>query len=111
MGLYIKRQVPCNADYQVNKSSDSLQDITSAWQGLEQAEKGYEDWLLNELRRLERLDHLAEKFQQKASTHESWAKGESVCHHTQMHKSIPESNVIKYYTLLIDCKPHKPICF
>ncbi|XP_058261546.1 alpha-actinin-2-like isoform X2 [Hemibagrus wyckioides] len=52
-----------------------VSDITSAWQGLEQAEKGYEDWLLSELRRLERLDHLAEKFQQKAFTYESWAKG------------------------------------
>lgn len=55
----------------------------SAWQGLEQAEKGYEEWLLNELRRLERLDHLADKFHQKASTHEDWAKGESVLHYTQ----------------------------
>ncbi|MCJ8738769.1 hypothetical protein PDJAM_G00039600 [Pangasius djambal] len=52
-----------------------VSDIASAWQGLEQAENGYEEWLLNEIRRLERLDHLAEKFQQKASTHESWAKG------------------------------------
>ncbi|KAF5909084.1 alpha-actinin-2, partial [Clarias magur] len=52
-----------------------VSDITGAWQGLEQAEKGYEEWLLNELRRLERLDHLAEKFRQKSSTHETWAKG------------------------------------
>uniref|UniRef100_A0A669NWN3 Actinin alpha 2 n=1 Tax=Phasianus colchicus TaxID=9054 RepID=A0A669NWN3_PHACC len=42
---------------------------------LEQAEKGYEEWLLNEIRRLERLEHLAEKFRQKASTHEQWAYG------------------------------------
>lgn len=47
----------------------------AAWQGLEQAEKGYEEWLLSEIRRLERVEHLAEKFQQKAATHESWAKG------------------------------------
>ncbi|TSL04190.1 Methionine synthase [Bagarius yarrelli] len=52
-----------------------VSDIASAWQGLEQVEKGYEEWLLSELRRLERVDHLAEKFQQKAFTHESWAKG------------------------------------
>uniref|UniRef100_A0A8D0CIK3 Actinin alpha 2 n=1 Tax=Scleropages formosus TaxID=113540 RepID=A0A8D0CIK3_SCLFO len=52
-----------------------VSDITTAWQGLEQAEKGYEEWLLNEIRRLERLDHLAEKFRQKASMHESWAQG------------------------------------
>ncbi|KAL4640977.1 alpha-actinin-2 isoform X2 [Arapaima gigas] len=52
-----------------------VSDIASAWQGLEQAEKGYEEWLLTEIRRLERLDHLAEKFRQKASTHEAWAQG------------------------------------
>uniref|UniRef100_A0A8C9TQF3 Actinin, alpha 2b n=1 Tax=Scleropages formosus TaxID=113540 RepID=A0A8C9TQF3_SCLFO len=52
-----------------------VSDIASAWQGLEQAEKGYEEWLLNEIRRLERLDHLAEKFRQKAITHETWAQG------------------------------------
>ena len=54
-----------------------LQDIASAWQGLEGAEKGYEEWLLTEIRRLERLDHLAEKFRQKATTHETWASGQS----------------------------------
>uniref|UniRef100_A0A673LA82 Alpha-actinin-2-like n=1 Tax=Sinocyclocheilus rhinocerous TaxID=307959 RepID=A0A673LA82_9TELE len=37
--------------------------------------KGYEEWLLTEIRRLERVEHLAEKFQQKAATHESWAQG------------------------------------
>ncbi|XP_072346051.1 alpha-actinin-1-like isoform X1 [Scyliorhinus torazame] len=52
-----------------------VSDINNAWQGLEQAEKGYEEWLLNEIRRLERLDHLAEKFRQKATIHEDWTKG------------------------------------
>ncbi|XP_048046775.1 alpha-actinin-2b isoform X3 [Megalobrama amblycephala] len=52
-----------------------VSDIASAWQGLEQAEKGYEEWLLTEIRRLERLDHLAEKFRQKATNHETWATG------------------------------------
>uniref|UniRef100_A0A665VBD3 Actinin, alpha 2b n=1 Tax=Echeneis naucrates TaxID=173247 RepID=A0A665VBD3_ECHNA len=52
-----------------------VSDIASAWQGLEQAEKGYEEWLLTEIRRLERLDHLAEKFRQKATNHENWASG------------------------------------
>ena len=51
------------------------QDINTGWQHLEQAEKGYEEWLLNEIRRLERLDHLAEKFRQKASIHEAWTEG------------------------------------
>uniref|UniRef100_G3U448 Actinin alpha 3 n=1 Tax=Loxodonta africana TaxID=9785 RepID=G3U448_LOXAF len=50
-------------------------DIANAWRGLEQAEKGYEDWLLSEIRRLQRLQHLAEKFQQKASLHEAWTRG------------------------------------
>uniref|UniRef100_A0A8C4SR98 Actinin, alpha 1 n=1 Tax=Erpetoichthys calabaricus TaxID=27687 RepID=A0A8C4SR98_ERPCA len=52
-----------------------VSDINNAWGGLEQAEKGYEEWLLNEIRRLERLDHLAEKFRQKAAIHESWTEG------------------------------------
>lgn len=52
-----------------------VSDITSAWHTLEHAEKGYEEWLLSEIRRLERVEHLAEKFQQKVSTHESWAQG------------------------------------
>uniref|UniRef100_A0A3B1JVS6 Actinin alpha 2 n=2 Tax=Astyanax mexicanus TaxID=7994 RepID=A0A3B1JVS6_ASTMX len=52
-----------------------VSDIASAWQGLEQVEKGYEEWLLTEIHRLERLNHLAEKFNQKASTHEAWANG------------------------------------
>ncbi|XP_056308551.1 alpha-actinin-2b isoform X2 [Danio aesculapii] len=52
-----------------------VSDIASAWQGLEQAEKGYEEWLLTEIRRLERVEHLAEKFRQKATNHESWATG------------------------------------
>nr|XP_054232820.1 alpha-actinin-1 isoform X1 [Homo sapiens] len=49
-----------------------VSDINNAWGCLEQVEKGYEEWLLNEIRRLERLDHLAEKFRQKASIHEAW---------------------------------------
>ena len=51
------------------------QDIANAWKGLEQVEKGYEEWLLTEIRRLERLDHLAEKFKQKCSLHQSWTSG------------------------------------
>uniref|UniRef100_A0A8U7NR05 Actinin alpha 4 n=1 Tax=Corvus moneduloides TaxID=1196302 RepID=A0A8U7NR05_CORMO len=54
------------------------QDIGAGWQRLEQAEKGHEEWLLTELRRLERLDHLAEKFRQKASIHEGWTEGKEV---------------------------------
>uniref|UniRef100_A0A8K9Y5W8 Actinin alpha 3b n=1 Tax=Oncorhynchus mykiss TaxID=8022 RepID=A0A8K9Y5W8_ONCMY len=49
--------------------------LSNAWKGLEQVEKGYEEWLLTEIRRLERLDHLAEKFKQKCSLHQSWTSG------------------------------------
>ncbi|XP_063794000.1 alpha-actinin-4 isoform X2 [Pseudophryne corroboree] len=52
-----------------------VSDINNGWQHLEQSEKGYEEWMLNEIRRLERLDHLAEKFRQKASIHEAWTEG------------------------------------
>ncbi|XP_078462228.1 alpha-actinin-1-like isoform X4 [Lampetra planeri] len=52
-----------------------VSDIANAWKGLEQVEKGYEEWLLTEIRRLERLDHLAEKFRQKATIHETWTHG------------------------------------
>lgn len=55
-----------------------LQDIANAWKGLEQVEKGYEEWLLTEIRRLERLDHLAEKFKQKCNMHEAWTSGKDV---------------------------------
>uniref|UniRef100_A0AAY4AXD5 Actinin alpha 3b n=1 Tax=Denticeps clupeoides TaxID=299321 RepID=A0AAY4AXD5_9TELE len=52
-----------------------VSDIANAWKGLEQVEKGYEEWLLTEIHRLERLEHLAEKFRQKCSLHESWTSG------------------------------------
>uniref|UniRef100_A0A8C7ZDB5 Actinin alpha 3a n=1 Tax=Oryzias sinensis TaxID=183150 RepID=A0A8C7ZDB5_9TELE len=52
-----------------------VSDIANAWKGLEQVEKGYEEWLLTEIRRLERLDHLAEKFKQKCAMHEAWTSG------------------------------------
>ncbi|XP_017292873.1 alpha-actinin-4 isoform X2 [Kryptolebias marmoratus] len=52
-----------------------VSDINTAWHNLEGAEKGYEEWMLSEIRRLERLEHLAEKFHQKAAIHESWTDG------------------------------------
>lgn len=51
------------------------QNINGAWHTLEGAEKGYEEWILSEIRRLERLEHLAEKFHQKAAIHEGWTDG------------------------------------
>jgi len=52
-----------------------VSDIANAWKGLERAEKGFEEWLLSELQRLERLDHLAKKFKHKCDIHEEWAYG------------------------------------
>jgi actinin alpha len=52
-----------------------VSDIANAWKGLENAEKGFEDWLLSEIQRLERLDHLAQKFKLKCDIHEAWARG------------------------------------
>jgi Ca2+-binding EF-hand superfamily protein len=52
-----------------------ISDIANAWKGLETAEKGYEEWLISEMRRLERLDHLAKKFYHKSSIHQSWTVG------------------------------------
>lgn len=54
-----------------------VSDIANAWKGLELAEKGFEDWLLNELQRLERLEHLAKKFKNKCDIHEEWSTGMS----------------------------------
>lgn len=52
-----------------------VSDIANAWKGLERAEKGFEEWLLAELQRLERLDHLAQKFKHKCDIHEEWSYG------------------------------------
>lgn len=52
-----------------------VSDIANAWKGLDQAEKGFEEWLLSELMRLERLDYLAKKFKHKCDIHEEWASG------------------------------------
>jgi len=53
-----------------------ISDIDKAWKDLEQAEKEFQDWILGELRKLERLDHLAQKFKLKCDTHEAWAEGQ-----------------------------------
>lgn len=52
-----------------------IKDINAAWRGLEDSEKGFEEWLLSEMMRLERLEHLAEKFRRKCTLHEEWAHG------------------------------------
>lgn len=52
-----------------------FQDIAGAWKGLEIAEKAFEEWLLAEMMRLERLEYLAQKFKHKADIHEDWTRG------------------------------------
>lgn len=43
----------------------TVSDISNSWKGLELAEKAFEEWLLAETMRLERLEHLAQKFKHK----------------------------------------------
>lgn len=52
-----------------------VSDISTAWGRMETAEKDFEEWLISELRRLERLDHLAQKFRHRCEIHEDWAEG------------------------------------
>jgi len=52
-----------------------INDINGAWKGLEDAEKAFQEWILAEMRRLERLDHLALKFKHKCDIHENWTSG------------------------------------
>ncbi|VDO19080.1 unnamed protein product [Heligmosomoides polygyrus] len=52
-----------------------VKDINNAWKNLEDSEKGFEEWLLSEIMRLERLEHLAEKFRRKCALHEEWSHG------------------------------------
>ncbi|KAM3717057.1 Alpha-actinin, sarcomeric [Dirofilaria immitis] len=57
------------------KEGHLIKDINVAWHGLEESEKGFEEWLLSEMMRLERLEHLAEKFRRKCALYEEWAHG------------------------------------
>lgn len=61
--------------YNINICRPFKQDIAQAWKGLEIAEKAFEEWLLSEMMRLERLEYLAQKFKHKADIHEDWTRG------------------------------------
>lgn len=54
-----------------------VSDIGNAWKGLELAEKAFEEWLLAETMRLERLEHLAQKFKHKVNSHNNFNQIES----------------------------------
>lgn len=65
-----------------------VSDISNAWKGLEKAERGFEEWLLSEMMRLERLDHLAQKFKHKADIHEEWTQGKEQMLQSQDFRNI-----------------------
>lgn len=52
-----------------------VNDINAAWKELEGGEKLYQEFLLAELRRLQRLELLAQKFEHKASKVDGWTSG------------------------------------
>lgn len=62
-------------------------DIVNAWKGLQAAERGFEEWLLSELMRLERLEHLAKKFNHKCDIHESWTQGKEIMLQSQDYRN------------------------
>merc|ERR1712168_1178863 len=64
-----------------------ITDIQRAWQGLLTCEKTFEEWLLAELMRLERLEHLAKKFKHKADIHEAWTSGKEEMLSSQDYKN------------------------
>lgn len=52
-----------------------LTDIVNSWRDLQTVERSFEEWLLAEMMRLERLEHLAKKFHHKCDIHETWTQG------------------------------------
>ncbi|GMT10757.1 hypothetical protein PFISCL1PPCAC_2054 [Pristionchus fissidentatus] len=64
-----------------------VKDIDAAWSKLEDSEKGFEEWLLSEIMRLERLEHLAEKFRRKCAMHEEWSNGKEEALRSNDYKS------------------------
>lgn len=62
-------------------------DVASSWKKLETAERGFEEWLLSEMMRLERLEHLAKKFNHKCNIHESWTQGKEAMLRSQDYRN------------------------
>lgn len=61
--------------------------VANAWKGLQAAEKGFEEWLLSEMMRLERLEHLAKKFNHKCDIHEAWTNGKEAMLQSQDYRN------------------------
>jgi len=74
-----------------------VSDIANAWKGLEGCEKSFEEWLLSEMMRLERLDHLAMKFKHKSDIHQGWTQGKEEMLSSQDFRScrLPELKALK----------------
>lgn len=74
-----------------------VSDIANAWKGLEGCEKSFEEWLLSEMMRLERLDHLAQKFKHKSDIHQGWTNGKEEMLSSQDFRScrLPELKALK----------------
>lgn len=58
----------CNRPAFMPTEGKMVSDIANNWKGLELAEKAFEEWLLAETMRLERLEHLAQKFKHKVNS-------------------------------------------
>lgn len=71
-----------------------FQDIAGAWKGLEIAEKAFEEWLLSEMMRLERLEYLAQKFKHKADIHEDWTRGNWLFFINSKNNSLCPSHIV-----------------
>ncbi|CAK9301512.1 unnamed protein product [Gordionus sp. m RMFG-2023] len=87
----------------IPSAGKTVVEISKAWNILETAEKGFEEWLLSELMRLERLSHLVKKFNHKSAIHEEWWK-------TNQHRSGPDSiplKTLKLYEIKALKKKHE----
>ena len=87
--------------------SSLLQDIAAAWKGLEAGEKEKQEFLQNDLIRLERLEHLAATFERKASMLEKWVAGQDAALQNNddiAAADLPEANVsLVSFVCLIVC--------
>lgn len=94
--LQTKRKLNNQPAY-MPREGRTVADIQNAWKNLEQSEKSFESWLINELTRLEKLDPLAEKFRRKCDIHEQWSKGKEEMLSKQDYKncSLHELRCIK----------------
>jgi len=72
--------------YMPTKGKEIL-DIANSWKGLQAAERGFEEWLLSEMMRLERLEHLAKKFNHKCDIHENWTQGKEIMLQSQDYRN------------------------